>query len=392
MLSSSSDSISVTIARHTYPLSNDFVAKELFWSGVESYTDERPERADLANFFAESSDYRLREVAAQSTGLTRKSALRLSKDVCYSVRNHISQNSQALELLPAKALILLGQSDHSIAANLVNSFTPFDEATRRNLAVKFIRYFSEDEAFKIKDILTSLQQERLKPILAQKVERRSVSKIHMDIEGYEEGVATLNCADMRFSLSSDEVTSIMDHLKTEVPKFSKHISALLDYPDSDVLEYVAQHIVTNPEHLEALLATKSRRIGRSALNNEAANKIGSRALKAFFGSDVAMIEDVLTSDFDVLQTRIAQIYRQAPDPAIREIVRRYELEAQSCNAWLKRDEDDFEDDEDEEIGTIPMPPGGVYATDDDEDDSVYVGSDDFDEIADDSTSSEGSRI
>ncbi len=389
MTATDSPTFTVTICRRTYPLDTEFVTQDLFWDGLDTFGEVNPQRAKLANLFALSDDYRLRIVAAQSQGLTRENALLLSRDACLRVREYISQNDDALKHLSGRALIALGKSDHTIAANLMGTHSPFDEATRKTLGAELIKHYAHQPVFMVNEIITNMNETARRPRFVLAPEPETSDKISVSFVRCQKDRAMLNYAGKHCALDACEVTSILDHLLKN-PDFVRNISSLLNYPDIEVLEYVAEHIVTNPRHLEKLLDTGSRRIGRAALNNEAANGVTSLAVKAFLGTDAALIDEILTGNYDILQNRIAGLYRDDNDSAIREVVARYDREAKSRNAWLNSDEDENEDDDDE-IGTDPMPENGICGIDDD-DDLIYLDDPDADDELEDEDKDEDDSV
>lgn len=358
---------SVSYRGKTYPVSIDFVVDDLFWSGVDlRQCSQSKDRLALIEAFARANDWRLRKRAAESDGLTPACAAKLSRDAAFEVRLALSDNGKALSLLSAQDVIALGETDSSVAVNLIGWGSPFDDETRMHLANIFMSYYGALDEIQAGVIAKSMSEScrrtrrRRKALYREELDRCEDEGIRLDMTAAN--VARFQFGELSAALAPDEVIDVLDHLKETDETFADHLGDWLEYPDVEVLEHLARDIVVKPFDILMLLTRGGRKVGLAALKNEHAAGLSTQAIRNFIGSDPSALEDVLFSDyFGSMQTRIAKMYRDDADAELHMVVNRFEVKQAEEAHWFEDSADDtVNDDCDVE----------VYVTEDEDDDEA----------------------
>lgn len=376
---------SVSFEHETFPLETKFVLNEIFDCGLnESF---HPERRFLANRFAQSKDYRLRELAAQSEGLTTENVVKLAKDPCFTVREYIAENSDATKHLNAAQLYALGQTDHAIAGQLISAPCTATPQMHQELTASLLMHYSKEGEVQFADVMDHLNWRLKDPESWQNEPAPHVDMdAPVDCKRRGTGRAKLHYEDLSIELTSDEVIRVIFELDTD-PTFRNCAYFLEYYPDVEVVGYVAEAMVEDVRILKRMLLSGSRSVGLSALRNENAWKLSYSALRSFLKQDAAAIEEVLNGDVGELQLKVARAYRKSSSEDIRAVVARFDAKYQSDH---HKDPDDFKETRfaGDEIDVLPMPPNGFDAAyfgleEDDEEDDLEDEEDGLDDIDND---------
>lgn len=377
---------SVSFEDHSFPLETTYVINEIFDGGI--YLDDHPERRALVNRFAQSEDYRLRKLAAQSEGLTTENAVKLAQDPCFSVRDYISTNSDATARLNAAQLYALGQTDHAIAGQLISSPCTATAQMHKELTVNLLMHYAKEGEVQLADVVDHLKCNLQD---SENWHKDTVEIVDvdtpLDFKRRGTGKAKLHYEDLSFELTSDEVLNLIIFHLGENPAFRSCAYFLVYYPDVAVVDYVAEQLVEDVKLLKRMLLSGSHRIGMAALRNKIAWKLSYSALRSFLKEDADAIEEVLGDEVGELQLKVARAYRDSASADIRAVVARFDAKYQSDH---HKDPDDFKETRfaGDEIDVLPMPPNGFDAAyfgleQDDEEDDLEDEEDGLDDIDDD---------
>lgn len=299
------EGVSVLFDNMLYKLDTQFLSN-LFEYGVDPM-QLHPERDELAWYFVRSGNYALQKAAAQSEGLSDDHVKKLIESRNYHVRLALAGNLDAVCKLRVDDLVWLGQCDIKIAQRLLQTLEKGDEKLYHQVSERLLAdYEAGDVGLERDGRIAPCVRLQARCIMADNL----YHKPQHSRPGFHGKFCTmrmkhppaknrayLRCGYDHFVLDPEEVIEILDHLNDDqaVRKelYARHLTWLLQYPDLEVVEHVAEYGLLPAKDLEKFLNVGCHDVGMAALRNDNAVHLSDRAIINFIFGDASSLAELL---------------------------------------------------------------------------------------------------